>query len=154
MTVGARIAWDEENNPGAFFWCWATTQLILILTYILIAAHLLPPTALNRSHGGPRVLLLLAYLLFLTTASLYLQLVMNGFWHRNPELQSPNDEELGASDLHEVNHEEEESTPPGLFEQSILKNPDPIVTRDQVQWTRILLATTAMGTLIFTFVLL
>lgn len=133
MTASVNIRWDKENNPNAFAWCWVASQFTLLLFALLARTHIFHSLALMQ-RVNPRwekYLGLSVYLLLLVTVRLYLNLLMNGLWHRNPDLHS----------------EEAKTNSPELFEQSLLKSPDPIVIRDEIQWKRMLLSSVAMSIL-------
>jgi hypothetical protein len=160
MTGNYRISWSEENSPQPFTWCWAASQSVLVLVGFLIKTRVLQSMALTQRNnpGWERAFGFFVFVLLLTTLSLYLNLVINGLWHRNPDLSLPDEdaEPSGVTSLHleEAGPNGNQLTSPGLFDQSILKNPDPIVTRDQIQWKKIGLATVAVGTLAASFVLI
>jgi hypothetical protein len=159
MAGNYSISWDEENSPQGFAWCWAINQCIVLLAGLLVKTHVLPSMALmQRDHPRwERIFGFFVYLL--ATLSLYLNLTMNGFWHRNVEASAPDEDDPENLEISVLNPQADaaqtaKNTSPALFEQSLLKNPDPIVLRDQIQWKRMLLATVGAGTLAVSFVML
>jgi len=98
------------------------------------------------------------FILLLVTLSLYLNLLMNGVWHRNPEVSTPVEGDSDSLDISPLNLQASagqtaKPESPALFEQSLLKNPDPIVQRDHIQWKRMLLATGGICTLVLSLAL-
>jgi hypothetical protein len=151
MVVNARVEWDEENSPKAFIWCWAVSQLILLILLTAMPHHSLVAYRHSKSTAAVSFRFLICIPLMIT-ASIYLQLIFNGFWHKNPYCSDWNNndstESAGASlHLNENDPKEVEPAPPALFEQS-MKSPDPVVLRDEIQWKRMLFATLGMGTLV------
>lgn len=163
--VSARISWDEENDPKPFLYCWAASQISFIIAGILIKSHVFKTIGLlgPGSSSGERAFGILAYGLLMVALTLYLNLIMNGFMHRNPDIADTDDREVegdvddSLSSLSIKQRDEAQEQPsvsPGLFERSLLKNPDPVVLRDAVQWKRMILATSCVGILFVTLALL
>jgi hypothetical protein len=156
-----QIDWDEENSPRAFAWWWGVCQFLVLLAALRAKAHLFigfMPHLQSENPDLEKLVRFIGLVPFMVVALLYLNLVFNGLWHRNPDLPDPEDEDPGSQRSSSValqvdGPEEENLSPPGLFEQSLLKDPDPIVMRDQIQWKRMFLATIAMTFLVGSLVL-
>jgi hypothetical protein len=100
------------------------------------------------------------YISCLTALTLYLQLVTNGIWHRTTA--DPDDgqqtESLDIEPLNLSGSSQDIAEPSGepVFGASLGKmgKLDPVETRDDIQWNKILPATCAMATIIISFILM
>ena len=115
MPVNVSASWDEGSSLGLLGCCWSAIQFTFLLVGFLVKIHLLHSTALMRFESPlwVRIPGYLVYLLVMITGALYLNLIVNGIWHKNPDISEPFAK---------------------LFEQSVLKNPAPIIRRDKIQW--------------------
>ena len=161
MAINARIYWDEENSPKAFYICWTISQFCLLFIAILIRLHVLDSIALTRpgNPSGERASGFLFLILMLATFSLYLNLIFNCIWHRNPRVVESSDgvPEPIEVDLFQVKDPEPEKAdlePPSLFANAELNDGDPIITRDQIQWKKMLWASLCVASVALTFALL
>jgi hypothetical protein len=161
MSVSVRISWDEENNPRPFYFCWGVCQLLLLVTVVLLRMHILKSVIFLAPGNGLwiRSFGFMLLISLLATGSLYLNLMMNAIWHRNPDLGSETNEDEDSDQpmSHFTSSQDNPDTPkiaPGLFDQSVLKSSDPIILRDQIQWQRMGISTLAIGTMILALVLL
>ena len=138
--VPGRIYWDEENSPAGFYLSWA---ICFVLTAILLNPfHLVwqEHRAILRAGSTewtswPGILWLLTSLI---AFAMYANLIVNAILHRNPDLdESTNEEQSDGLNPGTRTDFSVSDASPKLFEQSIEKNDDPIVVRDEIQWRRI-----------------
>jgi len=162
------ISWDEQNSPTAFAYFWALSQTILLLSYLLVRIQTISSMAFEKSSSleWAQVLGFVEMICCLLALGLYLQLVINGIWHRtNPETSTENElESLDISPLQlntdrdpmEGRSVEQDAFSAPLFGPTLEKMEkfDPVVVRDQIQWKRIILATVGMATIATSFVFL
>jgi hypothetical protein len=150
MTVNASIAWDEENNPRPFLFCWAIAAVFCVLLLLAkLSAH--PSTGLKG----------LTVFLVVLPAVFYVNLVMNCIWRKNPYYtgyaedasQEAEAEDAPVSLFATPKAEKEPMKPTReIFSQFSLDAAEPVLTRDPIQWGRMLLATAAMAALIASLV--
>ena len=161
MAVNARIYWDEKNSSKTFFICGAVLEFTLLTIALLIHFHKIDSIAFERP-GNPsaeRFFGFLFYVFMLSTFTLYLNLIINCIWHRNPKAVEPSDNvpDPVEVDLFQVKDPEPEKAdlePPSLFANAELNEGDPIITRDQIQWKKMFWSTLCAASVVLTFVFL
>jgi len=142
----ASIQWDEENSPNPFYRLSAISELLLFVTWCLMRGHQIPsgPLLQATNPSGVRFLGFVVLVVCLTAIYLYFNLVINGIWRQNPSFSGESDDE--------VRNEEDRPSDKGIFASSLSNSIDPIITRDEIQWNRIIPGTLAAGVMVLTFI--
>jgi hypothetical protein len=166
VSVSVRINWDERNSPRAFYLCFGIAEIATSAIWMLAKLHLIRTVyLLEKDNPLPiRFLGLLVLGLTLATLSLYCNLMINGIWHRNPATinvpedgdAEPDDSPINLLSSPVVKENAEINKPGSLFANASLDDVlgDPIITRDQIQWRQMAMATAAMIVCCTVFVLL
>jgi hypothetical protein len=159
MVVVSTPTWDEKNDARPFWVFWGMGQGAFIIA--LLVAKLESAQALDQFRHGQSGSMFFWRCAVLIPAGiagvLYINLIMNGFWRRNPKIPSPDDAADAEPDISSLGLNEIGDPPPepetksGLFQNSSLDDLDPIITRDEIQWKKMLLATCGLAMLSVSF---
>lgn len=147
MTSSGKIYWDERNSSRPFLWFWVLTQFVLLLRILSIKFHA-PNSSISQT------LLIVSVLLGIGAIAVFAQLVVNCIWHRTqPDSGDDGDssESLGISPLNLEEHPVSAATSDSGPKFDTNLESDPIETRDQIQWKKLLIATAGIGTLALSF---